>query len=263
MHIHMPGRIIGAALPLLLLLSACTMPSEPGSITAELLIDGDNVRVNGEPANFGQRIRQGDLVTTGPASAARLQFSDGTRVHLDQNTDPIFNWSVQRLRIDMQIGLVAIIKGRVIAVVEVIDAVAELFARSRAAIEHFPDGTFRVDLFEGSVQLTRPAGQRPLAPGEFFSVTSDGEVNFGVTSRARLEELNRRIDKAWDFSGPVQQLPINPIPDWLRRRAWPSRPNESDDDGPTYPGVPPDGRYGPIALGGGVYKPPPKLPHVE
>lgn len=216
----MPFQVLrqsfAAAVFVLLFLSACTTPDGPKNITAKLLIDGNTVHVNGEPARFGQSIQQGDFITTGPGSSARIRFSDGTTVQLDQETDPIFSWSAERLRIRMQIGLIAIIKGSVIEVVEVLDDVAELFVRSRAAVEHSQDDTFRIDLFEGSVELVRPAGERLLAPGEFFKVTPDGEVSFGITSRERLKELDNRIDKAWDFTSEERRL-VSPFPSWLRR----------------------------------------------
>lgn len=57
---------------------------------ARLEVDGLNVRHNGSEARDGATVRDGDIITTGPGSSARIVFVSGGYVQLDENTDPVF-----------------------------------------------------------------------------------------------------------------------------------------------------------------------------
>jgi outer membrane protein OmpA-like peptidoglycan-associated protein len=53
---------------------------------------GENVWLNGKPAATGMEVYSGDEVSTGAASKAYVRFSSGGFIHIDENTDPIFDW---------------------------------------------------------------------------------------------------------------------------------------------------------------------------
>ncbi|MFQ6023427.1 MAG: OmpA family protein [Acidiferrobacterales bacterium] len=53
---------------------------------------GQNVWLNDKPASTGMEVYNGDEVSTGPASEAYIRFTTGGFIHLDENTDPLFNW---------------------------------------------------------------------------------------------------------------------------------------------------------------------------
>jgi hypothetical protein len=57
---------------------------------------GQNVLFNGHPAQDRTPVFEGDKVTTGAASSARIDLAGGGFVQLDEQTDPVFVW--QRVR---------------------------------------------------------------------------------------------------------------------------------------------------------------------
>lgn len=206
---HCLGRSLFLVSFVLILLSACQPipqvgPSGERRITATLLTDGDTVRVNGRRAETGQPISPGDLVTTGQRSSALIRFSDGTTVQLDENTDPIFSWTGDRLQIRMEDGAAEVKKGVWIKIVEVIGDLADFFTFSDFVVEERRTQFFRVDLFSGRMQMTRPQ-TGPVQPGgEYFLVRAgSAEVEFGRTSARRKRELRRRFDR-WNFVEPIR-----------------------------------------------------------
>lgn len=225
----------------LTLLSACVMtpvdrPVEDRRITATLLTDGDTVRVNGRRAKAGQPIRPGDLVTTGPGSSALIRFSDGTTVQLDENTDPILRWTGDRLHIRMEDGAIEVSKGGWFNFIELIGDLADFFSWSNFVVEERRTRFFRVDLFSGRMQVTRPQTGPAQLGGEYFLVRAgSAEVEFGRTSAKRVAELRRRFDH-WDFTRaePIPRTRIwrnltpNLFPDIFRRR--PKRQRQPDPD---------------------------------
>lgn len=64
-------------------------PIREGTI-ARLVVDGPNAFINGQRVQTGSYVVDGDTVTTGPATSAKLKLNDGGEIQLDQNTDPLF-----------------------------------------------------------------------------------------------------------------------------------------------------------------------------
>src|SRR5262249_38666347 len=140
-----------------LVLAACHPAGPP---VARLSLVGDSVRVNGGPARDGMAIGVGDQIATGPASSARIDWSDGTWLQLDERTDPIVVWDGAVLSVNVGYGWFLIDTGRMD--VRIVNQLSEVVAKSRVAIQVVPGKCLSVFLFSGRVELIRPPG-RPLA----------------------------------------------------------------------------------------------------
>lgn len=55
-----------------------------------LRVDGINAFINGQRVQGGNYVFDGDTVSTGPATSAKLLLNDGGEIQLDENTDPLF-----------------------------------------------------------------------------------------------------------------------------------------------------------------------------
>jgi len=180
----------------------------PAGITATVRTDGETVRVDGRPASYGQRIRRGARVATGPGSSALVLFSDGTTVQLDAFSDPVrFDWAGDTLRLSMDDAAMEVRKGSGFSIVRVIGALAEFFSFSHFVAEERRTAFFRADLFSGRMQLTRPVQGPQQRGGEFFEVRPGlAEPRFGRTSPRRARALRQRFDR-WDFAR-IERVPV-------------------------------------------------------
>lgn len=64
-------------------------PLRAGTI-ARLLVDGPNAYLNRQPVRSGSYVVDGDTVSTGPGTSAKLILNEGGEIQLDENTDPLF-----------------------------------------------------------------------------------------------------------------------------------------------------------------------------
>lgn len=265
------ARAVLVALPVLFLLAACETaqrapPAGQQGLSAQLLTDGSAVFVNGQRGRNGQAIRQGDVVATGPDASALVRFSDGLTVQLDENTDPVLSWTQQRLQIEMAVGLVEVVKGSVIDVVEVITETAGFFARSRFTVETAHARFTRADLFSGRLQMTRPQPGTVVAPGQ-YALVDGGRLSVDRTSPSRVRELRRRLDR-WKFAqrgirrnydrGTALMLGLFGRRPGGRRNEEPENPDEPGEPPGDY--EPPYQDYDPPS---GVYVPTSPGPYVE
>lgn len=171
-----------------------------GRVTATLLTDGEAVRVNHDPATAGQPINSGDLVTTQPGSAAEVRFSDGTRVVLDENTDPVLSWSGDTLYIRTEDGAIEVVTGAVLKIVHTVGELADFFSWSHVIVEERRGRFFRADLLAGHMQITRPSRGPVQAAGDYFLVRPGGAaVEYGRTSPEQQRKLLRRFQR-WHFA---------------------------------------------------------------
>ena len=93
-------------LVLLALLSGCGQwqTVTPRTLVGTLETSGQNVWLNGKPGSSGMEVYNGDEVSTGPESQAYVYFSSGGFIHIDENTDPIFEWLKEGTCIISKIG---------------------------------------------------------------------------------------------------------------------------------------------------------------
>lgn len=217
-------RSFSALVISVLLLAACEPipgrgPGTAPTISATLLTDGAAVRLSGRPARYGERIQQGDWVSTGAGSSALVRFSDGTTVQLDELTDPVyFEWAGDRLRLRMDEGAVRADKGSGLSFIDVIGRLASFFSWSSFVVEERHTSFFRTDLFRGQMQLTRPVTGPVQDSGEYFVVyRGRAEVEYGRTSPRRRAELQQRFDR-WNFKR-VERIRVPNVVDMDLREA--------------------------------------------
>lgn len=131
-------------IPLFVLMSgSLTIPCQPSEAqSARLLVSGAEVQVNGLPAVDGMLVLDGDHVSTGERSWARIEWEDGTSVSLDQNSDPIIEWDGEVLVISVGYGwfLVDTRERRV----RIVNELAEIIAKSRVCVSVRPDEQFNL-----------------------------------------------------------------------------------------------------------------------
>src|SRR6478735_1627696 len=75
----------------------------------ELLVSGNNVTVNGEPAANGRTIFVPSTITTGPNSYATLNFGNAGKIQLAPNTTFSVDGSAAGLRGSLPIGSVTVL----------------------------------------------------------------------------------------------------------------------------------------------------------
>lgn len=176
-------------------LAACTVkvgPREPEAREiASLGVAGGEVFVNGERARNGQAIREGDEVSTGPASSAWIQLHDGGYFQLDEETDPIYLFK--------RIGtawclLMRMVRGqayadRKAACVETPNGSGE--AASAFNVSVSPDGgSTEIAVFEGHVTFTSEGQRREIVAGELGRFRRDAPPEVG---RALLPEAQLKL----------------------------------------------------------------------
>lgn len=179
MNVHRLVRMLIIAC--VLTCSGCAANGTPGSSAdklppmredtiARLAVDGQNAYINGVRAPHGSYVRDGEVVTTGPATSANLIFNSGASIQLDQNTDPLFKLIRQGACVLMEI-----IRGQ--AAVATNNACVE-FSNERldtAGVAHSviniraAEREVRVTVIEGQVQMLRPGTAMIGASQEYIS----------------------------------------------------------------------------------------------
>lgn len=190
------------ALALVTILAACPNANQgvPGIPTAQVLVDGVNVTVNGQPAQNGQRLNSGWNVDTDQGGSALVLFSDGTRVQIAEGSDPVrFSWRDGRvLTIQFDDATIEAESGSSFSVFDTIGRIAEFFSFSRFAVEEVYPQYFRVDLWNGSIRF-KSQEARNIGGGEYALIRPGQRAVVGRTSPARRQELRDKFDR-WQFS---------------------------------------------------------------
>ncbi len=194
----MPGSVRLAALISLLFISACQTASGPP--TARLSAIGPEVRVNGAAARNGMSIEQGDRIGTGKDSSARIVWSDGTRLQLDESSDPLVKWDGSVLFVNVGYGWFLFDTGQMD--VRIVNELADVVAHSRGAIHVLPGSRFDVYLLSGAIDLNRPQGQG-LTSGQKLSIGRNGSLTYGTITPAERAAIEQRFGR-WTFASAVQ-----------------------------------------------------------
>lgn len=204
------------ALGLLALVAACvvqppggpTQPIPPRVPSASVLTDGANVWIGNRPARYGDQIRPGQSVRTGPNASALIEFDDGTTIQLDERTDPVrFDWGRGRgLTLQFDDAVFWARKGGFFEYIEALGALADIFSFSEFVVEERNPRFFRVDLFQGSVQFRRPP-VRDIRGGEFAEIRPGRPAKIGRLTRQRERDLRRRFER-WTFSRTVEPIDL-------------------------------------------------------
>ena len=186
----MPRHLsLGHLLPSVLLLSMALLAAcqTGGPPTATLSLEGSEVLVNGLPARDGMTIRQGDQISTGEQSAARIAWDDGTMVSLDQNSDPVVTWDGRILTVSVGYGWFLIDTGAM--EVRIVNELAEVVATSRVCVNVRAGERFDVWVLEGDIEPVSPVGYEATS-GEKASIQASGITTdpFTPTVRAEIQE---------------------------------------------------------------------------
>jgi hypothetical protein len=158
-----------------LLLGGCASTADEPERTARespervgrLDVDGPNVRHNRAPGRDGAVVYDGDIITTGPQSSARIVLVTGGFVQLDENTDPVF-------RIVRELGciLVEIATGQAfVAAKRVCISDPNITGNLNSRINWKTDGVTSVlTVLKGTFDVERPTRTR-LGDGHQYTVT--------------------------------------------------------------------------------------------
>ncbi len=212
-------NLLRMALPLILAASVagCQPPGPvPPAVTTQpylgtLEISGSNVTVSGSPATNQMRVRNGDLVATGPASRARLWFNSGGFVQLEENTDPSF-W--ETLLAEGECWIKSITSFGTVAgqtgtcKTEIVDERGNQHIPKSQYILTVSGKTSIFTLLEGSAVVKGRHHVQRLEPGEQVISTRDF-----VSEPRRLTEREIQVLLDWlnsfDFTGA--RPPIRPV----------------------------------------------------
>jgi hypothetical protein len=210
-------RWFGVVILLLLVSAALAAQSGPAIGTVEF-VDGD-VRINGEHADFGQRVGLGDWVETGPDSAVDIVFDRGNIFQLGENTVARLNLSETRQRVDLKFGTLSAVFDRVRTLsgrgafdVQTPTAVAGVRGTT-FFLRAVDSRTTYICTCNGSLELL-PAGGNPFLEtaaahsAYFFRETEDGSIV--VESAEDLYHTNESLNELAEQIGvviPWGQLP--------------------------------------------------------
>ncbi|MEM7508026.1 MAG: hypothetical protein AAF415_14920 [Pseudomonadota bacterium] len=182
-------------------LAACEpIPIADGPHTARLRVSGGAVFVNDQPARDGQAIVQGDRVSTGSGSSAGIEWSDGTIVQLDENSDPIFKWSDKVLGVNVGFGWFLFDTGEMSIRVE--NEFAEVAAGSRLIIELVPGMRMDAYLLRGRMQALRPPGEL-LPELNAMRISANGRIQYRPLPLEEARVLENRF-RRWEFAQAIQ-----------------------------------------------------------
>ena len=150
--------------------SAYTMPPMREDTIARLAVDGQNAYINGVRALHGSYIRDGEVVTTGPATSVNLILNSGASIQLDQNTDPLFKLIRQGACVLMEIvrGQAAVATNN--ACVEFRNERLDTGGLAHSVINVVAaEREVRVTVIEGQVQMLRPGAAIIYANQEYIA----------------------------------------------------------------------------------------------
>jgi len=145
------------------------LPPILANTIARLMVDGPNAYINGGPAKTGAYIVDGDTVSTGPNTSAKLILNRGGYIQLDENTDPLFKEGLCQL--------IKLAHGQVLFSTEQCQNVEAPF--SFAALFNSLVNTkvseqeIQVTVLEGHVEVNTPTSAR-MGSYQQFIATSDG-----------------------------------------------------------------------------------------
>ncbi len=187
--------------------SSCVPPNGPNweghpDRLGTLEASGLEVYLDGRPGRSGDVIRDGSHVSTGAGSMARVRFSDGSFVQLDENTDPWFRIardSVTGQRcvfIEIGFGQVYVYKHNVCIKTPDVEGILN----SKANVKVMKDEATEIALFEGRAQIHRPSGIL-LRSGE-LAVFSRGKV---IKDPRRMSD--REIQEIPSWVHPIEPPP--------------------------------------------------------
>lgn len=162
------------------------LPPIRADTIARLLVDGPNAFIDGQPVRSGSYVRDGETVSTGPGTSAKLILNDGGEIQLDQNTDPLFKQGACLL--------MKIFRGRVafrnMKCQEFEDGlkmagVAQSFVHILSV-----ENESRVTVIEGEVDMRSPI-PAPLGRNDEYIATAAGAVQ---VLQLTPTEANARVD---------------------------------------------------------------------
>lgn len=154
---------------------AYDLPPMRADTIARLAVDGQNAFINGVRVPHGSYVRDGDVVTTGPATSANLILNSGASIQLDQNTDPRFKLLRQGACMLLEIarGQAAVATNN--ACVEFMSVRLDFAGEAHSIINiRVEEREGRVTVVEGEVQMSRPGAARIGANQEYI-VTPGGQ----------------------------------------------------------------------------------------
>lgn len=108
----MKGNAFGIMVCLLLVLAAAAGAQTGEGIGVVEFLQGD-VRINGAPADFGQRVEVGDFVQTGETGAVDIVFDNANVFRLGSNTVAVVNIGRSRQEVDLRVGTFSAVFDRV------------------------------------------------------------------------------------------------------------------------------------------------------
>lgn len=166
-------------------------PIREGTI-ARLAVDGGNAIINGVRVPHGAYVRDGDTVTTGPATSVTVVLNNGASIQLDQNTDPLFRLIRQGACVLMQIirGQAAVATG----------GTCLEFRNERlntAGVAHSliniraDESEARVTVIEGEVEMQRPGAAVLHTNDEYVSTV------YGAWQVRQLTPADAAAAGAW------------------------------------------------------------------
>lgn len=208
---------------------ASVTPHSGGEIGV-LRVSGPNVWLNDAPASDGDPVRFGNSVTTGAGSSAKVEFTDGGYLQLDQNTDPIFEWLEQSKCI-----LIRIVKGQAYlkkerACVEGPNIAMVLNSEVNLRVQP-PPAPSEVTVVRGSVEVTQPVPIL-LIKGQQMTTTVAGRAPAVRT----LSPDQLRSIAAWQREYRFAPLrPRDDSPIILLPPRSPREPREPRPGGPAQP----------------------------
>jgi hypothetical protein len=180
--------------------SPAQLPSEPalppiraGTI-ARLIVDGPNGYLNRQPVRSGSYVVDGDTVSTGPGTSAKLILNEGGEIQLDENTDPLFRQGACLL-LKVFYGKVAFQNLKCQEFEDGLNMAG--VARSFVQIESLENES-RVTVIEGEVEMRSPS-PAILGRNTEYVATRDGAVQ---VQQLTPEEANARLAWTRKYFGP-------------------------------------------------------------
>lgn len=153
---------------------AYNLPPPREDTIARLAVDGQNAYINGVRAPHGSYVRDGEVVTTGPATSANLIFNSGASIQLDQNTDPLFKLLRQGacMLIEIARGQAAVATNNACVEFSTVRFDTRGLAHSLINIRA-AEREVRVTVIEGQVEMLRP-GATILNANQEYIATEGG-----------------------------------------------------------------------------------------
>lgn len=166
------------------------LPPIRADTIARLVVDGPNAFIDGRPVRSGSYVSDGETVSTGPRTSAKLILNEGGEIQLDENTDPLFKRGACLL--------MKILRGRVVF-------------RNMKCLE-FEDGLQMAGVARSYVHILSLENESRVT-------VIEGEVEMRSPSPATLGRNTEYIATA---AGTVQVLPLTPEQanaraDWIRK----------------------------------------------